>query len=419
MDKVIPFKALCYNQKKIKDISRVVCPPYDVINDSMRKGYLEKDSYNIVRVILSQASKQKNKYDVAKELFNDWQRKQILVKDSDDCIYLYRVSFKINGVKKQRIGFLSLLNLDINKNNKVFPHEHTHKAPKIDRLKLVSKVKANLSPIFVLYEDKKHFIDNLCKKYAKQYKPFMKFTVDGLTNEIWRINDIATIKNIQAVLNSSQLFIADGHHRFEVNKMYLQKMRKKHKGADLRKFSYCLSYFLDATSKGVEILPIHRVLRNIPKQKVKDLIRLLEKHFTIKQLKNKGIFLSELKKNKSAIGLYNGRYYLLFLNNRVCLDKMMNKASRYYKGLSVVALNKLVVENILGLKLLDYDHIRYTHDLNEAVSMVDKNQANFTFLMNPVEIESLLGVAFSNEKMPPKSTFFFPKVLTGLLINKF
>ncbi|MDP8259720.1 MAG: DUF1015 domain-containing protein [Candidatus Gygaella obscura] len=418
MDKIIPFKGVFFNQKKIRDLSSVVCPPYDVINEKMRNVFSKRNSHNIVRIILSESKNKKNKYEIAKTLFNDWLKNKILVKDEEPCIYLYRVSFKIGNVKKERIGFISLLNLNINRKNKVYPHEHTHVVPKKDRLKLLSSVKANLSPIFVLYQDKKHFIQALCKQYSLRIKPFMTFKFDGLINDIWRITDKRTIKEIQKITNASQLFIADGHHRFEVNKMYLEKMRKKQKAVDLKRFSYCMSYFLDATLSGVDILPIHRVIKNLKKQNSLDLIKRLKQYFIVKEIKNKKSFLAGLKKTSKTIGFYNGRYYLLFLNNRTRLDKMIKGASVHYKDLSVVALNKLVIESLLGLKLLDNEHIKYTHDLKEAVSMVDKKEADVSFLMNPVKIESLLGVAFSNEKMPPKSTFFYPKVLTGLLINK-
>jgi uncharacterized protein (DUF1015 family) len=419
MAKIIPFNGVFYNQKKIKDMSKVVSPPYDVISESARKELEEKSPFNMVHLILSQAEGNLNKYQKAGKDFSNWQKKGVLVQDDQPCIYVYRLKFEERkGKVKERIGFISLLRLE-DGNSKVFPHEHTHTAPKIDRLNLVREVKANLSPIFVIYKDKKHVIQNLFDKVLKKTKPFISFKNDGQEHQVYRVSEAGYIKQIQLAINNSQLCIADGHHRFEVANMYRAERKFASDFDKNALYNYCMAYFLDTDSKGLVIWPCHRAIKNMNLSSTNELFDKLKDNFTVKKVKNKVALQKALNSEPLSIGLYNGSFFILCLKNEDILDKILPDASLAYKRLTVSILNNLVLKSILHLELLDTEHIYFTPDFDEAVKTVDKKESNFCFLLNPVKIEELLAVAFAGEKMPPKSTFFFPKATTGILVNKF
>jgi len=418
MAKIVPFKAVFYNKKKIKNFADVVSPPYDVINEKMRLALAKKSPFNMVYLILSQAKGNFNKYQQANAAFKLWQKKEVLVKDDLKSIYVYRLKFRSGGKLRERIGFLSLLRLE-DKSSKVFPHEHTHTAPKVDRLNLIKEVKANLSPIFIVYKDKLRLIQNLYDKFLSKRQPFISFKNNAELHDVWRVSDPKEIKRIQNMISRSQLCIADGHHRYEVANMY-REIRKQDKDFNnLAPYNYCLTYFLDTDSKGLVIWPYNRVIKGLNNLKPEFLLNELAKVFVVKKLNNFAGLTRELAKNNSAIGLYNGAYYILFLKKESILGKILPKASSAYRKLTVTILNNLVLKNILHLELLDKEHIYFTPDYKEAIGKVKTKEANMAFLLNPVKIEELLAVAFAGEKMPPKSTFFYPKATTGILVNKF
>ncbi len=423
MAKIEPFKAVFYNKEKIKDLSSVVCPPYDVISDQEKNKLYKRDPNNYIRLVLSNPKGKKDKYLVAREIFSAWQREKLLVNDGQPCIYFYFHSYKVDGKFKNRIGFVSLLKLDDKKSN-IYPHEHTHSKPKEDRLNLIRSVNANLEPIFALYLDKKKTVEKIYDKYFKKEKPFISAKdKDNTLHKIWRVDNPGQIRKIKRLLDGKAIFIADGHHRFEVSRLYRLEQRRRYKDTTkLAPYDYIMTYFTNANSSDLTIFAVHRIIKDMDKALILEMKSRLNDYFDIYKVESKSKLLEYLQRNKlrHSFGLYEkNKFYSLILKKQVKLDKIIvDNNVKEYKSLDVAILNTLVIRNILKLDLLDVNHLVYKHDLQEAIDIVDKEEVDCAFLLNPLRIEQLVRVASKWIRLPPKSTYFYPKLLSGVLINK-
>lgn len=424
MTKIEPFRAVIYNQEKIKNISRVVCPPYDVISAAKQEYYHELDPYNFIRILLAKDNSKDDKYERAGNYFRDWQKNQVLIQDRSPAIYFYSQQYNLKGEKKARFGFIALLYLG-DRNSGVYGHENTHLDAKEDRFKLMQQVKANLSPIFVVFSDKKRIISRIREKYIPNEKSFIDATDDEKTmHKIWRLDSPAALSNIKDSMFDENIFIADGHHRYEVACAYRDEMRKK-LGAitGQENFNYILAYFTNLDPHGLTILPIHRLVKldaGLDVQNFK--LSLNNEYFDVEEVKEKTRFFFLLNKageREHIIGMYKDKkYWFLRLKNIKILDKIISDKPREYRQLDVSILNYIVLKKILKLDLDDKKIITFSPNVEELIEQVDQDNNRAAFFLNPVKIQQIMAVALNGEKMPPKSTYFYPKVLSGLVINK-
>jgi len=422
MTKIMPFQALMYNQEKVSDLSKVVCPPYDVISPA-RQDYLhEIDRYNFIHILLGKDSPEMDRYRRAAEYFKEWQKEKIFVKDEKPCIYFYAQDFYVKGEKKTRYGFIALLYLE--SKNSVFAHENTHVEPKADRLKLLKRVKANLSPIFVVSQDKKRLIQRVLREHCKGKKPFIDITDDEkVSHRLWKIDSPEVIAKIVEGMQDENIFIADGHHRYEVACAYRDEMKEK--GGAItgdEPFNYVLSYFTDATAGGLTIFPINRLIKLQKPVDIELLKSELRAYFDVEEVRDRSRFFFLLEKggrSEHIIGMYKDkRYWLLRLKNIKILDKMIQDKPQEYRRLDICVLNYLVLKEILNIDFGDKDIITYSTNPDEMIRQVDACGNYIAFFLNPVRIEQIMAVALTGNKMPPKSTYFYPKVLSGLVINR-
>jgi uncharacterized protein (DUF1015 family) len=423
MTKIMPFKAIIYNPQKLKDLSCVVCPPYDIIS-AQRQLYFHKLSpYNLIHLELGLDVPGEDKYKRASDYFRDWLKEDILVQEEKPAIYFYSQQYTLKGENRARLGFIALLKLNEQKSS-VFGHEHTHLEPKEDRLRLIRQVRANLSPIFVIFGDKKRVIQQNLKAYVQNKKPFIDIIDDEKVNhKLWRVDSSDLLEKIQAKMQEENIFIADGHHRYEVACAYRDEMIKKTAQPTGEEcFNYILAYFTNIDSPGLTVLPIHRLVNLDEKPDLTSLISSLKDYFYVEEVKDKVRFLFLLQKAGRAehvLGMYNGgRFFLLRLKNVKILDKMISDKPPVYRSLDVVILNTLVLKNILKLDLDDKTKITFSSDTEGLLGQVDNDNSRIGFLLNSTKIEQIVSVALHGEKMPPKSTYFYPKVLSGLVINK-
>jgi uncharacterized protein (DUF1015 family) len=426
MTKIKAFKAVVYNPEKIDDFKQVVCPPYDVISPSFQNILYERSAHNFIHILLAKDSAPPDKYRRAGEIFREWLKDSTLIQDECPAVYFYSQQYIIRGEKKTRLGFISLLRLGDEKESVVFGHENTHNAAKIDRLKLLKEVKANLSPIFVIFLDKKRIIQRIFQNYVPTCKAFIEVTDDEKTlHKLWRIDAPNALKAIESSMNGENIFIADGHHRYEVACAYRDLMREK-LGAQFtgdEDFNYCLSYFTNTDPRGLSIMPIHRLLKLDARLDMLDFIAKAKEYFDVDQIKDRARFLFLMEKagcTEHLLGAYKDKkYFLLRLKNVRILDKLIADRPKAYRSLDVVILNCLVLKNILRLDVDNLTNIKYSFDPVEFMNEVDRDPLNVAFFLNPVKIEQIIDVALNGNKMPPKSTYFYPKVLSGLVINKF
>jgi uncharacterized protein (DUF1015 family) len=425
MSKIKAFKALVYNPEEIKDFSRVVCPPYDVISPLAQDTYHERSAYNFIHILLAKDSPSDDKYRRASLIFRDWLKDNVLIQDERPAIYFYSQQYVIRGEKKTRLGFISLLRLGDENGSAVFGHENTHSEAKEDRLKLLKQVKANLSPIFVIFLDKKRIIQRIFQKYISAEAAFIEVVDDEKTrHKLWRLDSSDVLEAIESSMENENMFIADGHHRYEVSCAYRDFMREK-LGAQFsgeEDFNYCLSYFTNTDSRGLSISPIHRLFKLDTELDLPDFIFKAKKYFDVDQIKDKTRFFFLLEKAGCAehlLGVYKDKkYFLLRLKNIKILDKLIVDKPKEYRTLDVAILNHLVLKNILNFDLENLPDVRYNPDVEELIKEVDADLLKVAFFLNPVKIGQIIDVALGGNKMPPKSTYFYPKVLSGLVINK-
>lgn len=424
MTNVKPFKATIYNPDKVKDLSGVVCPPYDIISPGRQEELHNLHPHNLIHILLGKDTPGEDKYSRAAEYLKQWLADKVLIQDKEPAIYAYELSYAIRRENKSRFGFIALLRLP-DKRTSVFGHERTSLAPKEDRLKLLKSTQANLSPIFVVFQDKRRLISMILKEHIRNKHTFIDI-VDKEENrhKVWKVNDPEILKKVQEYMGGEKIFIADGHHRFEVACSYKEEMEQKI-GAfgGEEDFNYILAYFINTDAHGLSILPMHRLVTLGRIIATDSLISFYKEYFDLEEVKkkDKGRFLFLLEKagrNEHVIGMYkDGRQWLLRLKNVKILDKVMGDRPPEFRQLDISIFNHMVLSRLVSSGTEEAD-IVYTQNAGEVMDAVDKNPASIGFLLNPAKIEQVTAVALCGEKMPPKSTYFYPKVISGLVINK-
>lgn len=431
MAHIIPFRGILYNKIKVKDLSSVVTPPYDVITPKKQDEYYKRSPYNIVRLDLGKEaggdSPKNNKYTRADDFINEWLEKDVLTRDERPAFYFHTHIYILkNKSKKIRSGFISLVKIEDFESGVVLPHEKTFKKVKSDRLDLLQNCQANLSQVFALYPDKSNNINKLFN--ACLNKPDIELKdEEGSIHRLWKITDTNTIKKIAKNIEKKPLFIADGHHRYETALNYRNERRKKDKKfTGEEPYNYVMMYLSNMDDVGLTILPTHRLLRDFEPLKMNE----LEKYFSVKKFPFKDtkqqtsqlkILIGQMEKEglkKHLFGLYlSGEKAFLLLrlkdHNHV-IEKMEHGKPKEWAELDVVVLQYILIHSIFKAKEED---IFYLADTETACGKVDKKEAKAVILLNPTKISQVKKIASLGERMPHKSTYFYPKILTGLVIN--
>ncbi len=408
---ILPLNAYVYNQNKV-DIKDVIAPPYDVIDSKYQQDLYERSKYNIVRLILS---KEEDKYGSAKRDFENWKNENILIKTQKPSIfYIIQKYTNEKGKKIERKGFIARNKIEDFSTKKILPHEFTMGGPKQDRLNLVTATGAFFSQIFMVYNDKTQTIEKMVQKYLDK-APYMQVTDDlGVENLVYLIDDVDDIKIIQKTLEDKTLLIADGHHRYETSMNY-SKLHPENEEA-----KYVMSYFTNAADENLIIYPTHRIVeKDFSKEEI---LSAVKKHYDIVELNDKEEFLDCIEKeNKKQIttGLIiknDNKFYVLKLKKDE--EKKVNSAPSLQK-LDLMVLHELILKGELGFKneeLMAQNGIKY--EKKEEVSFNAINQgASAVFIMAYPKMEDIINISSAGERMPQKSTYFYPKLLSGIVIN--
>ena len=433
MVEISPFKGITYNKEKTGKLDKVTSPPYDIISEKMQSELYEKHPYNFVKLILGKQfpddTEKNNRYTRARKLFDEWQKQSVLLESDKSAIYPYKIEYKINNQTKTMNGFFVLLKLDPDY-KMVKAHERTLAKPKADRLNLMRACHANLEPIQLLYIDEN---DSIRKKVDKVLNnPIVEAKgYDGFTHKLWKLDDEDIISMITNKLKDEILFIADGHHRYQTAINYADELTEKTgNNEDNASFNYRMVILANMFDEGLSILPTHRLLK-MPGFDLKELIEKLGEFFTIeeKRIDSEGKEYDDIGKNvmkdietKSGhkFALYcKNKYYVLTLKDEGVMDELAHDRSSTWRTLDVSILHKIVLEKLMGIteKNLE-DHVKYTRVDGEAIQFVEEKKFDFSFLMNATKIEELKAIADAGEHMPQKSTYFLPKMLSGLVMYK-
>ncbi|MEW6621407.1 MAG: DUF1015 domain-containing protein [bacterium] len=407
MAQISPFKGILYNQEKIQDLSLVVTPPYDVISEIQQERYYQKHPYNCIRLILGkdlpEDNEKNNKYTRAADYFHQWLYAEILKQDLTETIYPLIQRFSFHNKNITRAGFITLMRLE-EFGNSVFPHEKTLSKPKQDRLNLMLATKANFCQVFGLYSDEKGILDEYLKVKEEPIVEIMD--ENEVSHQLVRLKDKTKIEEIKAIMQSKPIFIADGHHRYETA-LNAQKILG---------YNFIMIYLTKMEDEGLTILPTHRLVKINTHPSFSPFFEV-EKVNTCNELLEK---MEMMKESHYVFGMYaEGKNYLLILKDNEIMDKLIgDEKPEEYKKLDVSILQTVVINHIL--KITDIEaHIGYTHNEKEAILLVDEGKYNLAFFLNPTRISQLKEMSLKHELMPQKSTYFYPKLLTGLVMNKF
>src|SRR5580704_16828501 len=429
MAKIYPFRALRYDPAKVSP-DQVVTQPYDKISPAMQDRYYAASPYNLVRIILGKVApgddEISNVYTRAAANLQHWREAQVLVRDADPSIYLYTQSFKVPGdpaeTRLERRGFIAAGQLEEYDKKIVFRHEQTLSKPKADRLNLLRATQSHFGQIFMLYSDPADAVDATLRQSRP---PDVELTDEyNVIHRMWKVSDETIIARVQAAMDDKKLIIADGHHRYETALNYRNDMRLRTGNHGNAPYERLMMTFVNMDSPGLVVLPTHRVVFGLEGFDAAAMNAKLGKYFDVGDLypvtdvKSAMERLREAGRARSALLAVTAKGTYLLRSYPTQDSPALAGQSERQRGLDVVQLHKLVLEETLGMSeedIRNQKHLKYVREAKDAVEEVQKG-ANVAFLMNPVRMEQVRDIAFGGEVLPQKSTDFFPKMLSGLTI---
>jgi uncharacterized protein (DUF1015 family) len=438
MAEIAPFQGLRYNPERIPNLSQVVIPPYDVISPQEQDLFYGCHPHNMIRLELGKSmpddSQSENPHTRAASHLREWRKSGILIREDRPVLYYYELDYKgESGAVGTRCGFLCLLRLEDFDSGRVRPHERTFQAVKDERLKLMLACHANLSPVFALYSDPHQLVDHTMK-VSHEPDPVMEFRDrQGMEHRIWRVLDEKALRTARTLMRDKAIFIADGHHRYETALSYRAIQRNLHPlaGADAP-FEYIMVYLSNMSQAGLTILPTHRLLRHMGRWSLDVFLSSATTFFEIEEFGNSGSGRSAWAEaleaarpsKQTAIGFVCQRspsvYLLRARADAVAtfLDKCA--VPPVLQGLDVVVLDQVLLKQLLSLSdafLADSSNIHFKHHFEEALHDVRSGRYDAGFFINPTRIDQVQDVATAGLIMPHKSTYFYPKVGSGMVIN--
>ncbi len=432
MAKIYPFRAFRYNQKKVPDVGAVFAEPYDKITPELQKRYYQRHPYNIVRFSKGETTPQDdaehNQYTRAREFLEKCIAEGILVRDEREALYIYDEEYSLPGVPaKTRQGFIALGRIEEFGKGGVMPHERTLAGPKADRLNLMRATAAQSGLIFMLYPDPANEVSDVLSRERHRTPDIEARDDNGVVHRIWVVTDKTVQQKVMALLEDKALFIADGHHRYETALNYGREMKEKGVRCLPGNETYDnhIMAFISMHDRGLTILPTHRLLFNLTPAQIASFPKELERFFTTERCADLTDMLRKMETQKDGdhrFGLYlGGEFTLLNLKDGSDAAMLMRAdASDDWKRLDVSIIHT-ILESLLGIdkkKLEEETNVAYERYADLAVKMVDEGRYQTAIFLNPTKAWQVAKVAGNGERMPQKSTDFYPKLYTGLVINK-
>jgi uncharacterized protein (DUF1015 family) len=416
MPELKPFKGIRYNPEQIKDLTDVICQPYDQISNKMERAYKNKSPYNFVRLVLTKYAEGHNRqreYRDAKKSLDGWTKDGIFMQDNTPAIYPYWQEFTIKDKTYVRKGFVCLVRLEELGKGNILPHEKTLSKPKADRLNLLRITHRDLEPVFLLYTDTENVVNDALEKKCKEQALIEVEDDLKVTHKLWCLDDPKTVDRVVAALKDSIFVIADGHHRYETAYNFAGEV----KGDEDHPANFKMITLVNIEDPGLVILPTHRMIKEVSDFSLVPFLEKTEKYFDITKTDREHITEHLAKEQTQAFGFYSAQTaYILKLKAKAAMKKKLGDRSTAYQGLDVAILHTLLIEDVLGITADTLeDHVRYERVVRTAMRRVDSGEFQFCFLMNPTRPEQVKEIAENKERMPQKSTDFFPKLISGLV----
>ena len=413
MAEIRPLRALHYDPAR-EQLQDVVAPPYDVIDDEQRAALQARSPHNVVAIDLPQGD---DPYAAAAETFAGWRHDGVLAQDDEAALWVLTQEYDApGGARRIRSGFFARVRVEDYGPGRIRPHERTHPGPKEDRLRLTRATKANLSPIFSLYSDPGRQAWGALEP-ATHTQPFATTTDDdGTVNRLWRVADRDAIETVTAALKQTELLIADGHHRYETARVYAEEIGGE--GAH----RYVLMCLVALEDPGLTVFPTHRLAKGRGLERYERLGRALKEHFDVERIPTDEIAPppSDGPLELGYLDSHLKQAFRLRLKDQRTADEALPQAPDALRRLDTAVLEALILQGVLELTEDDISHLRdfgYARDAAQAVELVTSGAYDVAFVLRPTPVEQVRAVAASGVNMPPKSTYFFPKIPTGLLFN--
>ncbi len=411
MTDFLPFKGIVYDNEKVEG-GDVFAPPYDIISPRRQDELYKKSEYNIVRIDFGKDATSTNgsidKYAEASGNLRKWLDEGILKKLDKDAFYIYEAEYRYLGETLKLRGIIGRVKI-VDLGNGVYPHEETHSKPKKDRMNLMRACNGNISPIFSLYNSPERIASEIMERAIGESEPYMEALDDwGVIHRIWIVDDPEDVKAISGDVSGNPVFIADGHHRYETALDFRNEMREK-EGSDAEApYDYVMMFLANISDPGLTILPTHRLVDNVPE----NIIELISPYCDVSVIEDNKDIIQLLTENPGHIGMSHHDlpgFYLLQVKN-----PDLEEVPDVLRALDVVVLHKLIFKKLLGT-----DIITYEMDAWRCMDMVKKGKHSAAFFLGPTRVEEIEKVALQTLRMPPKSTYFFPKLMTGTVLNPF
>lgn len=433
MEKVVPFRGVRYNQNVIPRIGEVLAPPYDVISPAGQKALYGRDEHNVVRLILGYEyetdTEADNRYTRSARTLGEWLEGNILSREPLPAIYLYAQDYQMEGRQFRRVGFICRRLVEPF-GQSVHRHERTLSGPKLDRLRLTRACRMNFSPVFGLYADPEKKLDAAWAKIMSAEKPDVYAKDDeGVIHQMWVVTDQAVIAQVQQRLQNRDVVIADGHHRYETALNYRNERREAEKPEGAAECDYVLMFLSNSFGDGFTVLATHRLVKGVDEKTARALPQRLAESFDVRAERfdpaNPAPFMAALKAAGATAPSFGviapgGVSSVITLKKEKYLAEGTGGLSDVLRLLDVSVLQELVFERMLEITkeaVADKTVIDYTISPKDAAESVAKGRAMLAFLMNPADVNVVMDVAVKGGVMPQKSTYFYPKLISGLVFN--
>lgn len=424
MAEIKPFKGMRYNTFLAGKIGELCCPPYDIISEEERLGYIAQNEYNVIRLELPKEGE--DVYKTAGEVLDMWRNTGVLVHEIKPAVYIYEEEFNAYNKRSSVKGIIVRVKVEEFSKGVILPHEFTLSKAKADRFNLMKATNCNFSQIYALYMDEEHTTLKTIDRLSDR-KPDQKFTDnDHVTHKLWIITDEKVIEKLVNDFADRKLYIADGHHRYETALNYRNYCRENGISKEGDPQDYQMMYLVDMQHPGLVVFPTHRMVRDLESFDKDEVLKGCEEYFDIKKFTSVGNVNSELakqyKQGKKAFGFYcgKGEWYLLVLKDIEVMAKVLPDLSEASQQLDVSVLHSLILEKTMGIdkeNMANQINLTYTKFFEEAIMKVDKGEFQCSFILNPTRVTEIRDVAAAGEKMPQKSTYFYPKMITGMVMN--
>ena len=431
MPEIQAFRGLRYDLGHVGSLSDVVAPPYDTIGPKLQDDLYKRHPCNVVRLILNRQEPgdddaENNRYTRAARFLKNWRSEGVLFTEADPAVYVYHQEFTYEGTSYTRRGFMARLTLSPFGEGQVFPHEETMPGPKMDRLMLTVVCRANLSQIFAVYPDPANEAQNLLEDAVAEQTPVVATDHLGVVHRLWPVTDVGVISAVASSVGPKPLFVADGHHRYETACDYRQQIYDAGMLSKDHPANFVLTMCVAMEDPGLIVLPSHRLLRGLPQMTSPELAARLGDCFTTRPagegLKPADTIWEEIETagDQGTLGLFtqkDGRWLIAQLTaaGRQRLAQVAEDHTPQWRELGVSILHRLIIEDLLGCA--DPPKPTYVHLVEELVEGLATGEYPLGALVMPATVDHVRTISLGGERMPSKSTYFYPKLLSGLVIN--